>query len=406
MSRALTVVIISLATLLHAKAVTAQAGRGFAFYMENDAFWGKFNQDSGYTNGVRLVWASADPPERTAWMIRQNPAVWVLRAATFGRAREASPAGQSEIQECHSSLERRKRQAGPCASRSFSLAQTMYTPGDLSSETVVPTERPYAGFLTAAWGVTVLDAPTTRPEDSAKLVFVEASHSLLVGVVGPLASAEETQAMAHWTWAASAVRPRGWDNQLRNALQVGMISDVSFRRGSWEYCKGDTVCTGMVSEGRVWDFTPRSELVLSTHMLRASGGAVARLGYGFPDNVGTLRIPVTAEKDVAVRKRGWNPFYEPHWFYIFLSGDARFVPYNMFIDGGPADVGDDGWRSIRRIDSRPLVGEIATGFAIGNSGMSLRVQLVSRTPEYDVRGQPVSSRRHRYGVFMFALHPR
>jgi len=73
------------------------------------------------------------------------------------------------------------------------------------------------------------------------------------------------------------------------------------------------------------------------------------------------------------------------------------VPYNMFIEGGYADGGATGWRSVREISPRRAVQEMAGGFAIGNTKFSASAQLACRTPEYDVIGAKRSQGLHGYG---------
>jgi hypothetical protein len=77
----------------------------------------------------------------------------------------------------------------------------------------------------------------------------------------------------------------------------------------------------------------------------------------------------------------------------------------MFIEGGIADGGPNGWRTIRQISPRRNVNEVASGFAFGNSSMTMRAQLAARTAEYDVVGFGRSKGWHGFGSLSFSVHP-
>jgi hypothetical protein len=397
----------------------------FGLYIENDAF---NNSDTGYTNGIRLAWAinRARPGMRIITDYNIATAVnGLLGAHLFGvRALTLEALRLDRLGllpkhingACDSSGERGLRKVerkinplngsvatigGACMILNLGIAQTMYTPDSLASTLVEPRDQPYAGFLFANIGVTTIDSPSAT-DSSHWLAYSEVSNQVIIGVTGQAAHAEDAQSIAHWTWSSGAHRPLGWRNQLRQSVQVGLISDLQFRPRKAEFCTKR--CNGMDTEGRWLDFTPHVESVIGTHMVRFSEGLTGRIGRRFPDMIGMLRIPVSAPP-VRLANKGCI-VCEPFWWYAFGNLENRYVPYNMFIEGGLADGGPTGWRTIRQITARRTVQEMAAGLALGNTRFTARGQLAWRTPEYDVIGAARSKGLHGFGSLLIAVHPK
>lgn len=399
----------SVAPVVVALVVTSAAALGqqrdasaFSFYLENDAFR---NSDTGYTNGVRIAWSAL---RYRSWMrrITQNNVATLLDAglSAVGLARVRLDRlglipDRAPSVHCDENATRDDRAAGPCTMLNVSLGQTIYTPDSLASTDRVLRDQPYAGFLHATLGVTMLDSPRARHPRNW-FAFTQVSHQLLFGFTGKLSFSENTQALAHWTFSPASHRPLGWRNQLRTSPQVGVITDLAARPVMFEYCK--LGCDGHIDELRRIDLTPHTEVIASTHMLRVSQGLTLRAGHDFPDMVDVLRIPASAPQSTA-KPRGLTILGERYWFYGFANVEARWVPYNMFLAGGLLDGGDDGWRTVRQISPRHAVFERALGVALGSSRMSLRGQFAYRTPEYDVQGAARSRGWHGYGSVSISI---
>lgn len=385
--------LVALALVLGAPTLAAQSteepplwkqNRTVAFHAENDALGG--GTDSAYTNGVRATWSFMS---------------WSDRMDRFARAASLMALVDQIWDSIPSESARRRmkcvvqgaRASRPCGFVSFGLGQTMYTPSTLLDTLPRPDERPYAGMLFATVGFN-----TTGRR-------VHYSTELLLGVIGPAAGAEATQSLAHWTWSPGSVKPRGWRNQLRNSLQVGVINTYALRPPSrlWglpfpgEYCRHD--CDGDYGEGRIFDLTLNGELALATHMRRASAGVTARLGYGFPDVLNARRIPTT-RPGIARAVEGLGDVVTRYqaWFYVFVAQDGRHVWHNALLEGTSADDGPNQWRTISRIAPRTNVGETSWGWSVGFSSLTVTYQNVLRTTEYDADGG-----RHRFGSVSIAL---
>jgi lipid A 3-O-deacylase len=364
---------VMFATLLASTPASAQwfkDARTFSLYEENDAITS--TGDESYTQGVRLTWDFSQWPEWSTRLERFSP---LRRVVNFLRRKEM----KQVLTACQPQAD---RAFDPCGTVSFGLGQLQYSPADIKTKELVPRDRPYAGALFGTIGLNVRDGP------------VQASTEAMIGVLGPLSHSQSFQSLAHWTWSNGAEQPQGWHHQLRNAVILGVVTNVGYRL--FEYCKAGP-CTGVYEEKRRFDLTVRGEGVATTVMTRASGGLTARLGSRFPDNVLGQRIPATG-RSMETRGRSW-------WWVVFGTADGRAVGHNAYLEGSYADRGPDDWRSRREIELRDFINEWSLGFGIGNRAGSFGFQGVSRTEEYDpIDGARPLIGRHIYGAVTFAIN--
>jgi lipid A 3-O-deacylase len=361
---ALTASILCLAPLR--VAAQPREDRTIALTFENDAFFA--SSDSSYTNGVRVNWDLLRFSRRFSTLSR----VLTLEALA-DRVRGGRRLANAR-QAC-APHEAREQGTRNCMSLGFSIAQTMYTPSDIITPELQVNDRPYAGMLLGSVYVNRLR------------IRAQYSTEVQLGVIGPAAKAEDTQSFAHWTWSTVSGKPRGWHNQLGNRVAVGVVNTYMYRL--LEQCRVGK-CDGASDEGRWFDVTPRVEGVIGTHMVRATGGALLRLGYRMPDAVGLTRIPTTmAAADEA--QRGF-------WFNGFAAFDQRAVLHNTFITGA-YPFASDRWNDVRRIELRHAVHELSYGGAVGFARGTVVVQVVERSKEYAPAGGS-----HRFGSLTLMLH--
>ena len=149
--------------------------KGFATVtFENDLFTG---DDDGYTNGLSYSWGYAgfdqfnetNTPDWIRWLADD------LYIDTMSGKKRAI---------------------------TYQIAQGMLTPEDIKVAQLQVNDLPYSGLL--LWKVSQY-AFDEKVADKL---------SLTLGVVGPLALAEQSQEMAHKI--VGATEPLGWDNQLKN----------------------------------------------------------------------------------------------------------------------------------------------------------------------------------------------
>lgn len=90
----------------------------------------------------------------------------------------------------------------------WGAAQLMFTPKNIRTTEIQYNDRPYAGAL---YGVHSLQSF----DDTRK---IKITSEILLGVIGPLSLAEETQILGHRL--VNYIKPNGWRNQVPNDLIV------------------------------------------------------------------------------------------------------------------------------------------------------------------------------------------
>jgi lipid A 3-O-deacylase len=223
----------------------------FSFTLENDFFVG---EDSGYTNGAKMSWFS---PE-------DNIPYWMDES--------------SNLIPFFSNKGHRRYHV--------SIGQAMYAPENLEQTDLIKEDRPYAGWLYGALGLT--------SDTGYKLDNLEVT----VGMVGPSSGAEGTQKFVHS--AIGAKEPRGWDNQLNDELGV-VVSYQRMWRSIYEFSPF----------GFAVDITPNLGASVGNIFTHAGAGATFRLGYDLPKDYGPPLIgPNLAGSDffIPTKKASWYLF--------------------------------------------------------------------------------------------------
>jgi hypothetical protein len=350
--------------------------RTWSLRFENDAFGGT-HSDSAYTQGLQLRW---DVSYYQPWVVSLTRAVsltWLISAL--------DRPGPVECAEANSS----KRL---CTMIHFGAAQTEYTPDDIHTAALLPAQRPYAGYLYAFGGTSVV-YPTGR-----------ISTELQVGTTGRLSLGEDGQSLAHWTWAAHRGRPAGWANQLAGAAQFLFVTQ--YEKEALRACWGGFLRLARCPKAeavRAFDVTGRAQTDFGTVMNRLSPGIAVRVGANYPAASSFQRIPGTLLTRFAMAPRiqpiqsqcSSNPGQGP---FLVASGsfDERFVLTNGLIDGTYRD--DDGWSALKEISAVGRVDEWSIGAQAGYRWFTAGYQLVQRSGEYTPSGG-----RHRYGALMFGI---
>jgi lipid A 3-O-deacylase len=286
----------------------------FSIVLENDAVG---DADRHYTSGIQLSWTSGPEPVP----------IWARRAArllpVFGEGSTVRVTG--------------------------ALGQNLYTPDDLSAENPPRDDRPYAGWLYGAIGLTA--------DTGSRLDQLE----LTVGVVGPLALGKQTQKFFHDL--SDSADPRGWDKQLSN--EPGLV--LTYQR-SWR------VLARSVS-GFGFDLTPHLGGALGNVFTYANAGFALRLGYDLPQDYGPPRIQPSLPG---------SRFFVPHGpfgAYLFAGVEGRAVARNIFLDGNT--FGDS-----RSVDRNPFVGDLQVGIALTWRRARVAYTHVFRTDEFEGQDRP------------------
>jgi hypothetical protein len=277
----------------------------------------------------------------------------------------------------------------PCAFTSLGLSQTMFTPESLSVVVLQPRSRPYAGLLLATAGLRIMWP--------SSLI----SFNLDGGVGGPPALARETQSLAHWAWSTGAVRPRGWDNQLRFTphLQTNtQLTHTLLSSHDWSAADGGRAPSFST------DLRVSGEASMGTINGRASLGGAVRVGYRMPAWGGSMRIMPTgrgATRSATVRaiRSFFEELNRDAWIFAFGSATGRAIGWNHTLEGVPLiDGGPKGWREQGSIRIERGVTELSYGVSAGTNTFGLAFQRIVRSKEFDTGAE------HRFinlGVYLF-----
>ncbi len=302
----------------HAMAGEKYAPGGFGFTFENDVFR---NTDRGYTNGVRLSYITAeeDIPHFLA------PLTDIFIAPISENIPFFPRDGKRRL--------------------SYTIGQSMFTPDDITVRSLVPQDRPYAGWLYGSVGIT--------SDNGKHLDFLE----LTLGVVGSYSLAEQTQTFVH-RHITDSPRPEGWDNQLRN--EPGIILTYEHKwRNLYE----------IKDSGWGVDFTPHAGAALGNVSIYAVTGVTARFGYDLPSDYGPPRVrPNISGSDFFI------PTKHVAW-YLFAGAEGRAVARNIFLDGNTV-------ANSHSVDKKPFIGDFQWGAAVSYKHLRLAYTNVYRTKEY------------------------
>ena len=215
---------------------------------------------------------------------------------------------------------------------SFSIGQNIFTPTDISLTDPPESERPYAGWLYAGFGLVSEDGTWQD-----KLEFD-------IGVVGPYSFAEETQ--TEWHRIFDFKQPRGWDKQIKTEPGAVLYYERS-RRSLYEI----PLSTIIPIKHFGVDVTPHFGLALGNVHTHGAAGATFRVGNDLPADFGPPKIrPNLPGSD----------FFQPSdtiGWYFFGGLEGRLVARNIFLDGNT-------FQDSRSVDKIPIVADFQAGAAI------------------------------------------
>jgi hypothetical protein len=302
----------------------------FRLRVENDSFPVPKRSDQYYTNAVRMDFLSPTnrPPQSLKWVKKVLP-----------DSRNAD------------------------TTIGWYLAQTMYTPSDITLVNPPLTDRPYGGWLQVGVHGTGIRENGT----------VADSLDMSLGMVGPLAFAENTQKA--WHHIVRARIPQGWHTQLPNEP----AAEISYLR---QYKLHPAPIRGWGSE-----FLPYGGGDIGTVFDQVHLGSTARVGYNIPNDFGTLPLMPT-------RKTTTNTSLPCYGGAVFATAEVRGVGRNAFLDGAL-------FRSSQSIQKMSVVYDVVLGVSVTLfRNVSLTGQYVQRSKEFV--GQP--SKQHFGSVTIGVSH--
>jgi hypothetical protein len=311
-------------------------GGTLSLYLENDLFGGT---DRYYTSGAKMSWSSANIAKFSDSPVG-GPLLAGIESLPFGN----SPAFQKNLL--------------------LSIGQNIYTPDDKLSSTVIPGDRPYAGWLYGEIGMVWKNAK------------VRNTFALDVGVVGPWALGRQTQKLVHsaqgYSW------PKGWGDQLHNELGVLAVYERTWR---WPMHPSRA--------GLNWEILPQTGASIGNVRTSVSLGSEIRIGLNLPDDFGSGPIepgeatPTPVQDGLKSRRAKSLDF----GVYVFGRVNGRLVAHNVFLDGNTFGTSPS-------VDRKKAVADLSVGAAINYRNSSLTYALIYRTKEFSTQkgdGQVIGS---------------
>ena len=220
------------------------------------------------------------------------------------------------------------------------LWQGIYTPKDKESLSVVPGDRPYAGWLSIG--------AEKRYQWKGAYHVTEAS----AGVVGPLSFSEQSQTVVHEL--IDDFVPAGWDNQLKNEPAVMLRHEARVAIPIF----------GIPSDLLGAYVVPQAEVVVGTVMDYVGVGGDLVFGI-HPDPYFDNQISVRAPG------RKWGLF-------AFAGVRGRAVAWNMLLDGNM-------WHDSTSVDSELLVADLQYGVCFRVPQLSLSWTQIERSKEFSTQ---------------------
>ena len=298
--------------------------------------------DQNYTNGLKFAWISPDVDEyRESGKLPDWADDAVARLPVINR-----------------------RPVGYKRNIVLTLGQSIFTPQDILRRDLIRDDRPYAGWLYVG--------AAFRNKTDEKLDTIEVQ----LGVVGPLAFAEQSQTLVHEVRGLG--KPNGWRHQLDNELGLEFIYERKWR----------SFLFGTRSQGFGMDVIGHAGVALGNVQTYGNAGLELRLGWNVPDDFGTSLIrpgsetsAPSAKEDLARRAFG---------VHLFAVTDGRAVARDIFLDGNT-------FTDSHSVDRQPVVGDFAAGVSVVYRGLKLTFAKAIRTREF--KGQ---ARDHNFGALSFS----
>lgn len=292
---------------------------------ENDLFG---DSDRYYTNGVKLSWISPDLTEyRDAGRLPE----WILPL-----------------------VERLPFINEPDTQRNVTLAlgQQIYTPEDIQAVSLLPNDRPYAGWLYVA---AAFHSRTAQRLDAMEIQL---------GVVGPASLAEQAQNLVHELRGIPTAK--GWDHQLDNEPGIGLIYERKWR-----------MIQGRSPAGFGFDVIGHAGGALGNVAIYANAGAEIRAGWNLPSDFGLALIrpagDASAPLDASDPRLAAQRRFGAH---VFAAVSGRLVGHDIFLDGNT-------FSDSHSVDQRTLVGDLIAGLSMLIGDVKISYAQVFRTREFE-----------------------
>jgi hypothetical protein len=246
---------------------------------------------------------------------------------------------------------------GDTLSAGLGAGHYFYIPRDINTSAPLSNERPYSGWL---HGSGLLIRSNATRQDTWKLD---------AGVVGPAALAEPLEKFFHGIFNGREML--GWDNQITDRL----AANVSFER-RWR----NLIPIGDLA----LDFSPGIGFEAGSVSVAADAGFTLRFGANLDADFGAPRAGALGGSLSRAHLEGMSA-------YAFVSGNARYQAFDIFLDEPGGEDGDPvrGGSSITRGKDRT---ETSLGVVLANGGARLTFAWTEESKRYDQQLE-----RQKYG---------
>ena len=308
----------------------------FTVRFENDLF---NSTDRFYTNGIKLNWIS---PELD-WFEDLN---WMQQPGTF----------QDIAREIFSLLPYHHDESRQ-GNFALSIGQMMYTPNDTSASELIPTDRPYAGWL---YGSMAFHSKNYRVLDS---------FEIQAGFTGKWSLAKQAQDLVHSV--RGIPKANGWTNQIKTEPGLVLVYDHKYRlvphlklAGRWG---ADAIINAGGTVGNI-----------STYV---NGGIEIRAGWDLPADFGSALIRPGGDTNAPVDTNDvrYRDDFRSFSAHLFAATTARFVVRDIFLDGNT-------FRHSHDVDKNTVVADLVIGISAVYGKFKLSYAHVIRTKEFN--GEP------------------
>jgi len=297
----------------------AETGGAVTLTVENDVLTGS---DNAYTNGLGATWVSND----LASYDDKSP------VRQWGRFWDFLPFVGD---------------AGYKTYASWTIAQEMHTPTDITLSDPPLSDQPYAGVL---YVDNVLYARSERWTNA---------WELQLGVTGDASGAASTQRKFHK--AIGADEPMGWHTQLPQEpiINVGFTTAHLWKQGN-------------VGDSAQWRLVPVANVGLGTYFTGVGAGMYGEVGWNLVDALGgtSLREGLSAASTVGVAPTD-------RWSVSFFGGvGGHAVAHYLPLDGTV-------FHDSRSVDTRPFIGNVTVGASARRGRFVLSLSSNHSTKAFD-----------------------
>jgi hypothetical protein len=230
---------------------------------------------------------------------------------------------------------------GPRSTTRWLVAQSMYTPSDITVDTLLTHDRPYGGWLHVGheW--------RRREETRLRTVRMD------IGVLGPHAFAAEVQTAVHQRIGADL--PQGWHLQLPDRLALTALYRVDRSVAETRLVRVPLrlLLGGGATVGNVFDHVQSSITLTFGSLL---------------DPLGELEPSPPSLTPSAREPTGLGAT-------LLLRSDIRYVMYNAFLDPRPP-------AAPLAISTLPWVLDLEAGIHVRFGAVQLQYLLVRRSSEF------------------------